>query len=137
MGEVTWTAYGTETDALTTELNSLADGAESALGTEIDNTSPLDLLMDLNIALASLTPTGSPEVVIGVYRSVDGTNYPDLPSVTYTAAVTTGSGVKRATIEAVPLTPGKTKLTLTNETNVALAASGNTVKYRTYGPTVA
>lgn len=138
MGEVTWTAYGTETNALTTELNSLADGAESSLGSEIDNTTNRDQLMDLNIALASLNPTGAPYVVIKVHTSVDGTNYEDGDAApSYHVAVSTGSGAKRASLRHIPLSPGKHKLALTNETNVSLAASGNTVKYRTYSPTVA
>lgn len=137
MGEVTWTAYETAANALTTGLNSLSDGAESAVGSEIDNTSDLDQFMDVYIDLASLNPTGTPYVVVNVYHSVDGTNYPGKPNAQYPVPTTAGSGAKHETLAHVPLTPGKTKLSLTNETNVAFASSGNTVKVRKYSPTVA
>ena len=47
--------YGTLQTYLSTELNSLADGANK-LGGEIDNASDLDLFMDVEIALAAFTP---------------------------------------------------------------------------------
>jgi len=138
MGETTWTAYGTETNALTTELNSLADAAESALGTEIDNTTNRDMYMDLNVVLASLAAATAPFIVVKVYTSVDGTNYEDGDAApSYSMQVDAATSAKRGSIRGILLSPGKHKLTLTNECNVALAATGNTVKYRTYGPTTA
>lgn len=138
MGETNWTAYGTETNALTTELNSLSDGAESSLGSEIDNTSNLDMFMDLNVVLGSLVAVGAPYVLVRVLTSVDGTNYPDGDaSPTYAMAVDAATSAKRGSIRGILLPPGKVKLTLTNECGVSFASSGNTVKYRTYSPTTA
>ena len=42
-------------NGLTTELNSLADGNVTALGSQIDNTSALDEFVDVQLDLASLT----------------------------------------------------------------------------------
>lgn len=138
MGAIKWAAYEAEANALTTEMDALADGAESAVGTEIDNASGLFTFMDLNIVLASLNPTAGAFIIIRVVTAIDGTNYPDGDaSPIYTAQVATGSAAKRIEMRQISIPPGKFKLQLTNETNVALAATGNTVKYRRYSLTVA
>lgn len=122
-------------DVLTTELNSLADGAYSALGTEIDNTSGLHKYGWLEINLASLNPTTSPYILLFMVPALDGTNYPDAPSSTnpglqYLVAqvnVATGSATKRIATGKFELPPAKIKFALFNDVNVAFGATGNTV----------
>lgn len=139
MGETTWTAYGSETIVLSTGLNSLADGS-SATGSEIDNTTALDMFLDIEVYLASVDLSGQTAPYVTVHRiaSTDGTNYEDTSAApAFTALIAETSAAHRVLITGVPMTPGKMKLVLTNNTGAALAASGNTVKYRAYSPTTA
>lgn len=136
MGDILWTAYGDETDALTTELNALADDAESDLGSVIDNTTDRKTFIDLNVVLDSLNPTTGAFIVIRVVTAIDGTNFPDgNASPIYTAQVKTGSAPKRIELRQISIPPAIFKLRLTNKCNVALAATLNTVKYRKYSLT--
>lgn len=136
-----WLAPEAIQSALTTELNSLADGAYSAASAAIDNAADLYQFMSLELNLASLTPTTSPYVAIYLLPSVDGTNYVDgggsvaPPANTLIAVfdLSTSAGVKWRAATNILIPPLKFKLVLLNEANVALAASGNTLKYRRYG----
>lgn len=147
--------YGTYTQTLTsvltTELNSLANNAISnASATIIDNTTNLDLFADFeaNVTFA-LAPTAGTSLDLYLVPSIDGTNYEDggqtasnvQPSTAYYAgsfivrAVTTA---QKIAIQGVRLGPNKFEAVLVNNTTgQALAASGNTVGYRTYSMTVA
>jgi hypothetical protein len=143
-GDIRWSGYDAAVaDRLTTELNSLADAAVSALGTERDNTTDLATYSDLELNLASVTIT-SVVAAIDVYLvpTVDGTNYPD--TVTTYANFMAGyyvgqflvkavsAAVFRGTLRAIPIPPGKYKWALRNRCGAALAASGNTLKERSY-----
>lgn len=135
-----WTAPTAIASALTTELNSLADGAYSAASSAIDNTSNRYTHMALEINLASLTPATSPYLAVYLLPSIDGTNYVDgggataPPAGTLVAVVdlSTSAGVKLRGVTGIPVPPLLFKLVLLNEANVALGASGNTVEYRLY-----
>lgn len=131
-------------NGLTTELNSLADAATTALGSEIDNTSNLNDTIDFQLDLASVTITGtSAYVVVYLVPTVDGTNYPDWGSSTYAnydaqyavgtiAVKNVSAAAARAMLTGIQLGPFKYKLALRNMTGAAHAASGNTLAYRTY-----
>lgn len=148
MATATWSGYQAEIQAgLSTELNSLADNGFSALSTEIDNSTNKYLFADMEVYLASLTAgtTGDEAVEIYVVPTVDGTNYPDWTTGTADAQENnihfvgsvpidqSGPATKRGVLRAVALPPGKFKLAVRNRCNVAMAASGSTVKYRPYG----
>lgn len=123
-------------NVLTTELNSLSNGAYSALGTAYDNSSGLYIYGRLVITLASLTPTTGAYLQAFGVPAVDGTNYDDAPSTTQPGAhhilpiVTpaTGAATKLATVPMFDMGPEKLKFNLLNGTGVAFPASGNTVK---------
>lgn len=123
------------TSIITTGLNSLADGAAAAASSAIDNTSNLNLLMDLSIVLGSINPSGTPYIE---FRKIelggDGTNYDDSTLASWIGRIglTTGSSAKYGSLIGVPLTLGQFKLIPINRTGVTLAASGNTLYYRTY-----
>lgn len=136
---VAWADLG---NVLTTELNSLGNGAYSALGTEYNNTSGLYLWGALEINLASLNPTTGAYLQLFLAQAIDGTNYEDPPATTNPAihlmlpiaSVTTGSATKRLTLGPSPGVPGfalpaaKIKFALLNGSGVSLAAASNTVK---------
>lgn len=122
--------------ALTTELNSLATAANTAASSAIDNTSTLDLFMDLELVIATMGTTRSAGARVEVYivRAVDGTNYDDVHQETadliavfpLDAAVT----ARRQSRVDIPIAPGMFKLFARNVTGQTLAASGNTLKAR-------
>lgn len=139
MSDLLLTAYGSVQTYLSTELNSLADGANK-IGASITNSSALALFMDVEIALASFTPGTGGFVQVFKITSLDDTNFADgsdsvdPPSGTpvYAHSLVPGASAKRCVIERIPLSPGEQKLLFENRAGAALAASGNTVKYRVY-----
>ena len=125
--------------ALSTEFNSLASGSATAASSAIDNTTNLDLFIDLELALAvqgSARSTGA-TVVVYIAPSLDGgTTYPDINSTTcialatfYLDAATTARTLVRVNRD---ISPGLFKLFAVNNTGQALAASGSTLRYRTH-----
>lgn len=124
--------------ALSTDLNSLANGSYSAASSAIDNETDRYKFINLEVVLASLTPTGSPYVAIYAVYSLDGTNYADgggsvAPRNSSLLAVldtSTSTGAKRLVSGNHVLLPLKFKLVEYNALGVAMASSGNTLKYR-------
>lgn len=123
-----------------TTLDSLANLATSAF-VEHDNSSALDLYASVEIDLGSLTPNAGGCVTLRVFCS-HGTSDPDnTGSVgggdTYTQLLTTTTGAKKVIVPMVRLYPSPCQLCLTNNTGVALAASGNSIKVRPWNESVA
>lgn len=142
MANVLWAVAETQTTALTTELNSLADGAMAAVSPTVDNSLGLFPVITVELALASLTPTGTPYVGIYVFYSHDGTTFEDRSAsqphaLAYSLPVTTGAGAKKVVSRSLLILPFKFVLGVANHTNVAFAASGNTLQYRRLYQTVA
>jgi hypothetical protein len=130
--------------ALTTELNNLANDTWSALSSEIDNTTNLYMMVDIEfLAGGSITPVGA-DAVIEVYLvpTLDGTNYPLYTASGsgneqenqqyYVGAITLSldNEAQRHILRNVELPSGKYKLGVRNKANVSLAASGNTLRWR-------
>lgn len=131
--------YASIVSVMTTELNSLGSTSwaiSGAMGS--DATTAAELLGDFELYLASLTPTGTPFVDLYLIRAADGTNYQDPnsaaqpPQSAYVGSfeTTTGAGAKRIVLPDIPLPPGLFKAVVKNNTNVSLASSGNTLKFR-------
>lgn len=131
-----WSAPSTYTSALTTDLNALANNALSAASAAIDNTADRYDAIDVEIALASLTPTGSPVVNVWIAYSTDGTNYDDgsVSEMQLLAVLplSTSASAKRVSRGPFLLRPLKFKLYAENKAGPALAASGNVLSYRMY-----
>jgi hypothetical protein len=130
-----WTAAGSRGNQLTTELNSLANGAFSAVGPAYDNTTNLDEWGACDITLASLLPTTGGYLQIFLAVSLDGTTYEDAPSSTNpgshqlvaTVSLNVTTSAKRVMTQPFRLPFTKFKFVLKNAAGVALAASANTV----------
>jgi hypothetical protein len=130
---------------LTTELNSLANGSLSAVGTALDNTTNLDKWCDLELVLASLSPSAGGSITVYLTESNDGgTTYENPPASTdpgsgcQSCTVTvdsTAATAKRITVGPFLIKPKKMKFVLKNNAGVALASSGNTVTAFTYDET--
>ena len=123
---------------LTTELNSLGSGSNSTASSAIDNTTNLDLFMDVEIVVAAQGSARSTGAYIGLYmtQALDGTNYGDVHETTAKLVcvfpLDAATTARRATFQDIPIPPGLMKFFARNVTGQALASSGNTIKYRTH-----
>lgn len=143
MTTTTHTAYTQSiATALTTELNSLAHQTSattgnSAVSSAIDNTSNLDMFIDVELVLGSQTArSAGGTVIIYISRTLDGSNYDDAEptcsdvlTIFPLDATTTARRLIRCDL---PISPGLFKLWVRNNSSQAFNASGNTLKYRTH-----
>lgn len=132
-----WVAPETAATALTTELNSLANGSISSQSSAIANQTDLYQYIELELVLASLTPTGTPYCYVYLVKQIDGTNYEDLTTSSSHALIavlpfSTAVAAKRIVVSNILIPPCAFKLAVQNQAGPALAASGNTLKYRRY-----
>lgn len=136
---LTWTSL------MTTELNSIASGNAILGGSAVTNGSALDIFADFSLVLASLACAAPNFIGLYLYPlNDDGSSYGDgrfgssaagpppsnysVGSIGLVAATQAQSG----TLLRVVMPPGTWKPVLYNQAGVALASSGNTLKYRTY-----
>lgn len=137
-----WNTPSAVVTVLSTELNALGIGAMSAASTAIANQTNLDMYCDLEVNLASLSPTAGAHIDIYILEAIDGTNYPaqsaaDLRLTTsqLLCAVpigTTAAQPQRVAVRNIVLPPGSFKLIADNQAGVALGATLNTVKIIPY-----
>jgi hypothetical protein len=133
-------AWNDRSTVLGTELNSLANDARSAVGTEVANQTNLDQFgkLELTLDLASAASAGA-YVLIHMVTAPDGTNYedgsnsvdPGAHNVVATIPVRATADAQRLTSNIFPLQPAKTKFLLTNKTGQAFPASGSVLKLYT------
>ena len=129
--------------ALSTELNALADDTWSALSGEIDNSLNGYLFMDVEFDLSSFLPSGADAAVeLYLVPSVDDTQFPTYTesgaadeqenNQYFVGSVTLppDTEVHIQSIRGIELPPGKFKLGVRNRANLALGATGSTVKWR-------
>ena len=123
------------------DLNSLTNGSYkfgsgSGVASNVyDNTGNLWPEADILISLGSITPAGSPYVLIAVLWSVDGSNFGDPQSAgapnagtdLYTVGADTGASAKLLPIPRIVMRPYKCKFMFGNQTGVTLASSGNSI----------
>lgn len=132
-----WSTVEAITTALTTELNSLANGAQTAASAAIANETDQYRWMVVELVLASLTPTGSPAVHIFLIEQIDGSNYEDISTSALHAQVaslpfSTAVAAKRVISRMFPIPPTNFKLVAQNQAGPSLAAANNTLKYRRF-----
>lgn len=129
-------AVSDEGTVLTTQLNSLADQAYSAAGSEYDNT--VDLWqygwLRLSVTFAS-APTTAAWAELYLHTALDGTNYPTLDTdndpragqgVAFIDLIDTTSAQRRDS-QMIRLPPCKFKFSLRNVSGQTFPASGSTV----------
>jgi hypothetical protein len=130
------------TTVLSTGLNSLSNGTMSSASSTISNASNLDIYVDVEVLLASLSPTTGAYVALYILEAVDGTNFPAqsdadlrLTSTQLFCTIpigTTAATAQRVVVRNIVIPPGSFQIKLDNQAGVALNASGNTVKFNTY-----
>src|SRR5215510_813734 len=135
--EFKWKAPETIASWLTTELNTLGNGSFGSSGAAIDNETDLYEYVDLELVLASLSPTAGAYVDVWLEATLGGTNYADHGKSLQVATLlttfqldTTASTAQRIIQRNILLPPLKFKPALRNAAGVALASSGNTLKGR-------
>jgi hypothetical protein len=139
MATAKWLTAESAVSALTTGLNSLADGSFSAASSNITNSSDLYELMALEVNLAALSPATGAYIDIWIQYAIDNTNYATSGKPLITSALlttfnldTTASTAQRLYRGGLPIWPHNFNLVLRNKAGVALASSGNTLKYSRY-----
>lgn len=145
MASTTLKAYSAAAaSALTTEFNSLANGSATAASSAIDNSSTLDLYLDLelNVAAQGSSRSAGATITVFILRSLDGgSTYPDANTTTAEVAAVfpldAATTARVAVRTDIPLSPGLFKLFALNSTGQALAASSTTLRYRTHSITTA
>jgi hypothetical protein len=140
----------TWTSLMTTELNSIASGNAILGGTAVTNQTALDIFCDFSLVLASAVFVSPNYVGLYLYPlNDDASSYGDgrfgssaagppfsnyyVGSIFIVAATQAQTG----TLTGVIMPPGTWKPVLHNSGGVALASSGNTLKYRTYNRAIA
>lgn len=135
---------------MSTELNSIASGNAILGGTSVSNGTALDIFADFSLVLASAAFVAPNYIGLYLYAlNDDGSTYGDgrfgssaagpppsnyfVGSIGLVAATQAQSG----TLLGVVIPPGTWKPVLYNQGGVALASSGNTLKYRTYNRAIA
>ena len=138
-----YTARGTAATVLTTELNSLAGSAVSALSAAQDNdtagTRDLYAQAEIYIAAQGTVRAAGAYVALYLVPELDGTNYGatndeclDNYFVGSASLDDLVVGARFLIIDRVRLPVGDFKVALKNNTGQTLASSGNTVKLRSY-----
>ena len=131
-------------------IASLTDNEYTDLSDEINNSSDLNLYADVELVLASVAFTGlDSTVAVYLIPTLDGTNYPtwagngttdEQENEGYFVGVVTTTGTtaaQRLVIRDISLPNGKYKVALRNTSNIAFAATGNTLKLFPHNVTMA
>lgn len=129
----------------TATLNSIANGNAILSDLQIDNSSALDIFCDVSFAGGSITTVSPAYIGIFLYPLLsDGATYGDgrfgtsaagPPPGNYAVgqmAFPVGTQALSGAVRGIVMPPGKFKFVLYNQAGAALAASGNTLTYRTY-----
>ncbi len=120
---------------LSTVLNSLANGSETATVT-YDNSTNRDLYAVITIKLGSITPSTGGSITLRVTLS-DGTDTADkIGGDLYTVPLTSGASAKVAVLNMVRLYPYSLRFSIINNSGVTTAATGNELYVRPWNEDV-
>jgi|SRR5215471_6387439 len=125
-------AWASRGAVLTTQLNSLAAGAASAVGPTLDNSVNLDQWAQLELALTfAVAPAAGDYVSVYLQTAPDGANF-EAADQTQTqrlvASVPVQTVLTAQKLHSRPflMEPARTQFWLVNNAGQALSASGNT-----------
>lgn len=132
-----WAAPSTRSSNFAgTTLNSLANAGESSVVT-YDNSTNRDLYGTVTIKLGSITPSTGGSITLRVTLN-DGTDTADrIGGDLYVVPLTSGASAKVAVINMVRLYPYSMRMSVINNSGVALAASGNELYVRPWNEDIA
>ena len=126
---------------LGTHLNSLANGAQTVAGAEVDNSTNLDQygILELNVTFGT-APTVGNTCDVYMVKALDGTNYEDgsstaLPSgacLVGAIDMLAGTAAMRRTSGIFTVPPTKIKFLLKNNSGQAFPGSNSTVLFYTF-----
>ena len=120
---------------LSTVLNSLANGSETATVT-YDNSTNKDLYAVITIKLGSITPSTGGSITLRVTLN-DGTDTADkIGGDLYTVPLTSGASAKVAVLNMVRLYPYSLRFSIINNSGVTTAATGNELYVRPWNEDV-
>lgn len=136
MAVAKWASPGTRSSNIaSTSLNSLANGSESSVVT-YDNSSNRDLYAAVCIKLGSINPGTGGSLTLRVTLN-DGTDTADRAGGdVYAAELNSGASAKVVIIPLVRLYPYSLRISVVNNSGVALAASGNEIYIRPFNEDV-
>jgi len=121
---------------LSTVLNSLANGSETATVT-YDNSTNKDLYGTITIKLGSITPSTGGSITLRVTLS-DGTDTADkIGGDLYTVPLASGASAKVAVLNMIRLYPYSLRFSIINNSGVTTAASGNELYVRPWNEDIA
>lgn len=141
MAVVKWNTPSAQgSNIASTTLNSLANGSTSAFITH-DNSSNLDLYANVLVNLGSITPSAGGSITLRVHSAQSSDVPDDTGSVgggdVYTQPLLAGATAKVNVFPMVRLYPESLRLQITNNSGVALASSGNSIKVRPFNESAA
>jgi hypothetical protein len=146
MATVNWSTLPASSNALTTEVNSLASGSNKIMTSSLDNTTTGHLFAAVEMKLATQGSARSAGAYVALYivKSVDGTNF-EMGGDALTPAASALAGVfpydaattARQVAIIVQIPPTKFYFLVQNNTGQAFAASGNTLIYAMFDEVVA
>lgn len=128
------TAYGPSFAALGSELNSVVNNANTALGAAWQNTTDRHLLVDLKVVVAAQGVARTAGAILSIFMvtSTDGgSTYDDANETTAelvgVMSLDAATTARTRTIRDVSVPPGYVKFFARNATTQTLAASGSSV----------
>jgi hypothetical protein len=135
---------------MSTELNSIASGNAILGGAAVTNQTALDIFCDFSLVLASAVFVAPNFIGIYLYPlNDDASSYGDSrfgssaagpPPSNYSVGsigIVAATQAQTGTLTRVIMPPGTWKPVLWNSAGVALASSGNLLKYRSYNRAIA
>ena len=138
-----YTAEGSQSTVLTTELNSLASGTLSSLSSAFSNDASTEryplAMVEVYLAAQGSNRSAGSYIVIYLVPEADGTNYGSITDecadnyVWATFSIDDGALAARYLVaHGLPLPPSDMKFAFKQVTGVGSASSGNTVKITPY-----
>ena len=142
MAENQYTAYGSVTSIMTTDLNqsNLTSNAKK-ITAALDNSTDRYFWDDLELVCTfAATPSANATLEVYLIPSIDGSNYTDgsdsvdPPSTSLVGIfpIRAVTSVQRLSIRGIQLPPGLFKYVVWNKTGVSSSGTSNTLKRRSY-----